>query len=153
MRSRTHPSTGPVRPFGRRSPGWRHLRRGYLPALVASFLLGVFVSAPNVFAATSVISVTTTSLPSGEIGAAYSFKLSGSGGTGTFAWSVSTGALPTGLMLSSRGVISGTPSVAGSQAVTLELSDADDDTTTAAFTLSIAALFLPRQSARATACN
>jgi hypothetical protein len=139
VRSRTHPSTGSARPFGRRSPGWRHLRPGYLRALVASLVLGVFVSAPNVFAATSLISITTTSLPSGEIGAAYSFKLSGSGGTGTYVWTLSTGALPTGLTLSSRGVISGTPSAAGSQAVTLELSDADDDTTTAAFTLSITA--------------
>jgi hypothetical protein len=102
-------------------------------------VLGVFVSAPNVFAATSVISITTTSLPSGEIGAAYSFKLSGSGGTGTYVWTLSTGALPTGLTLSSRGIISGTPSAAGILAVTLELADADDDTTTAAFTLSIAA--------------
>src|ERR1700684_4309900 len=88
VRSRTHPSTGPARPFGRRSPGWRHLRPGYLPALAASLVLGVFVQAPNVFAATSVISITTTSLPSGEIGSPYSFKLAGSGGTGTYVWTV-----------------------------------------------------------------
>ena len=102
-------------------------------------VIGVFASAPNALAATSVISITTTSLPAGEIGAAYTFKLSGNGGTGTYAWSVSAGALPAGLSLSSRGIISGTPSAAGSQAVTVELSDTDDDTATAAFTLSIAA--------------
>jgi hypothetical protein len=102
-------------------------------------VLGVFVLAPNAFASASVISITTTSMPSGEIGVAYAFKLAGSGGTGTYAWSVSAGTLPAGLSLSSRGIVSGTPSSAGSQAVTLELSDADNDTATAAFTLVIAA--------------
>jgi hypothetical protein len=139
VRSRTHPSTGRARPLGRRLLDWRHFRPGYIFAFVASLVVGVFVSAPNAFAAASVISITTTSLPGGEVGAAYAFKLSGSGGTGTYAWSVGAGALPSGLSLSSRGIISGTPSAAGSQAVTLELADSDADTATVALTLQIAA--------------
>jgi hypothetical protein len=102
-------------------------------------LFGIFCVAPSAGAAASVISITTPSLPSGEVGVAYYLKLSGSGGTGPYAWSVGSGALPAGLSLAPRGIISGTPLAAGTQAVTLQLSDAADDTATASFTLSIIA--------------
>ncbi|HXE91320.1 MAG TPA: Ig domain-containing protein [Terriglobales bacterium] len=56
------------------------------------------------------ISITTTSLPNGTEGAAYSQTLTVSGGQGTRTWSVSSGVLPAGLSLNvSTGVISGTP--------------------------------------------
>lgn len=139
MRSRTHQSTGVSRPGGRSLLGRRYLRHRCGNTLVLALLVGVFAAAPGAFAATPVISITTTSLSPGEVGLAYAFKLSGSGGTGTYSWSVSSGALPAGLSLSARGIISGTPTVAGSQAVTLELSDAASDTATATFSLSIAA--------------
>jgi len=61
-------------------------------------------------------SVTTTSLPSGNIGVAYSQLLTFSGGSGaTPSWAVTTGALPNGLTLNpTTGIISGTPSVVAS---------------------------------------
>lgn len=58
------------------------------------------------------VSVTTTSLPGGTVGVAYSQTLQGTGGVTPYTWAVSSGALPNGLTLSSSGTISGTPSVA-----------------------------------------
>jgi uncharacterized protein (TIGR03437 family) len=60
------------------------------------------------------ITVTTSSLPSGTVGVAYSQTLSASGGTPPYTnWTVSVGSLPPGLSLNaSSGVISGTPSSA-----------------------------------------
>src|SRR5579863_1813180 len=55
--------------------------------------------------------VTTTTLPSGTVGTAYSSQLTATGGTNTYTWSITSGALPNGLNLSSSGLISGTPTV------------------------------------------
>ena len=52
-------------------------------------------------------------LPNGTVGTPYSQTLTSSGISGTVTWSVSSGSLPTGLSLSSGGVISGTPAAAG----------------------------------------
>jgi hypothetical protein len=52
---------------------------------------------------------TTTSLPSGVAGSAYSTQLLAAGGTGNYKWTSVGSALPAGLSLSNKGVISGTP--------------------------------------------
>jgi hypothetical protein len=67
-------------------------------------------------------SITTTSLPDGEQNLAYSTTVAGTNGTTPYTWSAVT-ALPAGLTLSSAGVISGTPSVAGNFTFTLALTD------------------------------
>ncbi|HTS04021.1 MAG TPA: putative Ig domain-containing protein [Candidatus Eisenbacteria bacterium] len=61
----------------------------------------------------SVVQVTTTSLPSGTEGAAYTSSLTATGGSGVYAWSLKSGTLPAGLSLNaSTGEISGTPTAA-----------------------------------------
>jgi len=55
--------------------------------------------------------ITTTSLPNGTVGTAYSQTLEATGDA-PITWSVATGALPAGLNLGSTGVISGTPTSA-----------------------------------------
>lgn len=58
------------------------------------------------------LTITTNSLPSGQVGGSYSANLSASASGVT--WSVYSGSLPNGLTLvESRGVISGTPTSAG----------------------------------------
>ena len=57
-------------------------------------------------------SITTTTLPSGEVGVAYNQTLAVSGGKAPYTWSVASGSLPPGLSLSSGGAISGTPTTA-----------------------------------------
>jgi len=68
--------------------------------------------------------ITTTSLPGGTTGVAYSQTLGVTGGTGSITWSKPTGSLPTGLSLnSSTGEISGTPTVAGTYNFTVRATD------------------------------
>jgi hypothetical protein len=64
--------------------------------------------------------------PTGETGKAYSFQFHGAGGCGPalpYQYKVLAGSLPTGLSLSSSGLISGTPSVGGGWSFWVELSD------------------------------
>lgn len=69
--------------------------------------------------------ILTPSLPTGTTGSGYSFTMGGSGGRAPHVWSVSSGALPSGLALSPDGVISGTPTVVTQAQVTIRLTDAD----------------------------
>jgi len=74
--------------------------------------------------AISTVSITTTSpLPSGIINTAYTTTLAATGGTTPYTWSISAGTLPAGLTLSSAGVLSGTPTVAGSSSFTIQAKD------------------------------
>ncbi|HTC64923.1 MAG TPA: putative Ig domain-containing protein, partial [Candidatus Saccharimonadales bacterium] len=71
--------------------------------------------------------ITTSSLPSGTVGGAYTSAVSVSGGVGPYTWSFTT--LPAGLSLSSSTTntvnITGTPTTAGaSQTVTIKVTDA-----------------------------
>ncbi len=83
------------------------------------------------------LSVVTPSLPDGLAGAAYSATLSAVSGSGSYTWSLASGALPAGLSLSSAGVISGTPSASGSSTFTVRVTDASSATATRTFTLSV----------------
>ena len=56
--------------------------------------------------------VTTNSLPSGEIGMAYSARLVARGGTAPYKWFLGSGTLPDGLSLSMAGAITGRPATA-----------------------------------------
>ena len=73
--------------------------------------------------------VTTASVPNGAQNSAYaSTTLSATGGTAPYTWSVLTGSLPTGLTLSSGGVLSGTPTQGGSFNFTARAQDSSTGT-------------------------
>ena len=90
---------------------------------------------------TGQITITGSSLPAGTVGTAYSYTIPASGGTPPYAWSITTGTLPAGLKLSSTGVISGTPTTAGTSSFTVQVTDsaAVPATATASFSLAIQA--------------
>ncbi len=68
--------------------------------------------------------VTTTELPSAEVGAAYSFPLAASGGSPPYLWAVASNAsAPAGLTLSTNGVLSGVPSSAGGYDIPVVVTD------------------------------
>jgi uncharacterized protein (TIGR03437 family) len=84
------------------------------------------------------VSITTTSLPSGVVGTAYSGTLAATGGTTPYTWSVSSGALPTGLTLnSSTGAITGTPMAAASSPIGFTVTDHLGSTATTSLTITI----------------
>jgi hypothetical protein len=61
----------------------------------------------------SALTIDTSTLPNGTVGVSYSQSLQASGGSGSFQWSVTAGALPPGLSMAASGGITGTPSVGG----------------------------------------
>ena len=86
--------------------------------------------------------ITTTSpLPFGTVGVAYSQALAASGGTLPYRWTVLSGSLPGGLLLSTAGVIGGQPSAAGNYSFTVKLTDATGVTASQNLTLAIVAPF------------
>ena len=54
--------------------------------------------------------ITSSLMPTGTVGAAYSLALTASSGTAPLTWMIVAGSLPTGLSLSGDGIITGTPS-------------------------------------------
>jgi len=65
--------------------------------------------------------ITNSPLPEGEIGMVYSATLNGTDGTAPYSWSAA--GLPTGLTISTAGVISGTPQAEGTFSVIITLND------------------------------
>ncbi|HEY1215778.1 MAG TPA: DUF4082 domain-containing protein, partial [Bryobacteraceae bacterium] len=84
------------------------------------------------------LAITTTSLPSGTVGASYSATLTATGGTSPYTWSISSGSLPIGLTLNATtGGISGTPSTAGTVNFTVQAADSATPQATTSKALSI----------------
>lgn len=79
---------------------------------------------------TTFLSVTTTALPTGATGTPYRFMLGYSGGAaGPVTWTFfPEGALPPGLTLGPDGLISGTPTAAGTFPFTVRVRDSDGTT-------------------------
>ncbi len=100
---------------------------------------GKFSPAPNSpFLLSRQLAITTTSLPSGVIGSAYTATLQSLGGTGAITWSLATGTLPAGLTLNATtGVITGTPTAAGTSTLTVKATDSANPPASAAIALSI----------------
>src|SRR5215470_16504605 len=76
-------------------------------------------------------------LPDGEIGASYAQNLTTMAGKSPHTYSISSGALPPGLSLSSGGAISGTPTTAGSFIFTVHSKDANNCSTFKLYTIDI----------------
>src|SRR5881296_3682162 len=83
------------------------------------------------------LQITSSQLPGGTVGSAYSATLSASGGTSPYSWSVSSGTLPTGLSLSSSGTLSGTPTVAGAFPFTVAVKDAASASASASLSINV----------------
>jgi hypothetical protein len=84
------------------------------------------------------LTITSTSLATGQVGVFYSQTLAATGGTGALTWSVSSGRLPNGLALNPfTGVISGTPASANSTFLTFQVTDSGSPAQTATANLTM----------------
>jgi len=87
------------------------------------------------------VSVTTTSLSSATAGASYSNTLSATGGATPYAWSLSSGTLPSGITVQSLGSLSGTTAQTGTFNISVEVTDSSSPklTSSQSLTLTVAA--------------
>jgi hypothetical protein len=89
--------------------------------------------------------ITTTSLPGTKYGALYSQILAATGGIAPLKWSLAAGSgpLPTGLTLSTAGVLSGTPTAVGTFSFTVQVVDTGTPQQVAikSFSISVASLY------------
>ena len=77
----------------------------------------------------------------GEVSIGYSQQPLVAGGTGPYAWTINAGSLPAGVTLNATtGLVSGTPTAAGSATVTIAVTDAFAQTSSATVPIVIVAL-------------
>ena len=85
----------------------------------------------------AVLTITTTALPAGTVGTAYTFNLTAANGTVPYIWAITTGSLPQGLIMDAAGVISGTPEAPGNVTFTARVADSATPQATAERILNI----------------
>jgi hypothetical protein len=85
-----------------------------------------------------VITLSPPTLPNGTLTVPYSQTITASGGTAPITFTVTSGTLPPGLALSSSGVVSGTPTAAGSFSFTVRATDANGCFAVISYTVLIA---------------
>lgn len=116
--------------------------------LLVVFLLAITAMAPKSYGARHnghQLAITTTSLPNGTVGAAYSTSITATGGTTPYKYSAN--GLPSGLSINAlTGVISGTPTAAGRVSAAITVTDSTTPTAesaTSSLRIKIAASVAP----------
>jgi hypothetical protein len=89
------------------------------------------------YATTPPVTITTASLPNWTAGASYSQTLGATGGSGSITFATTTGTLPTGLTLTTAGVLSGTPTTVGTYSFAISASDATGFSASKSYTVTI----------------
>ncbi|POY34647.1 hypothetical protein C3K47_19215, partial [Solitalea longa] len=74
------------------------------------------------------LNLSTINITSGQAGLSYNKAFSASGGTTPYSYSITAGALPPGLSMSSDGTLSGTPTAFGYYSFTVKVTDATTGT-------------------------
>jgi hypothetical protein len=85
---------------------------------------------------TPLVITTSATLLTGFTTGAYTQDLSATGGSGSYTWKLTSGALPPGLTLSGA-AITGTPTAAGTFGFTLQVTDSASNTASQAFSLTV----------------
>jgi hypothetical protein len=106
-------------------------QNGTTPNATQNFTLTVSPPAPPP------LTITTTTLPNGVVGTAYSATMNATGGVTPYTWSAPSSNLPAGLSISSSGTITGTPTTMGTSTFTIEVADSENPAVTATASLSI----------------
>lgn len=86
----------------------------------------------------SAVQIGTGSLPNAGLGVAYQASLAASGGASPYTWTLlPSSQMPTGLTLTSAGLISGTPTVGGTYGIDVGVADASGSSDSASYTLLV----------------
>lgn len=91
-----------------------------------------------------IIELNPVTLPQGTLGSPYSATVTASNGTPPYVYTISSGSLPTGLVINSgTGEISGTPSTLGNFSFTIRAVDSEGCERSRSYTIIIAAAMCP----------
>jgi hypothetical protein len=102
--------------------------------LVSGFLLSTALS----LCAAAKPKITTTALPDGVVGTPYHQTIAVNGSQPPNTWSISAGSLPPGLSIApSTGVLSGTPTTAGTYNFTVRVVDQRNDNDSQALSIVV----------------
>jgi large repetitive protein len=83
------------------------------------------------------LTVSTTTLSDAVAGRSYQVNLRADGGVAGYLWTLTSGTLPDGMQLTSRGVLAGTPSTPGTDAFTVGVTDSRGTTAEATYSLTV----------------
>jgi autotransporter-associated beta strand protein len=83
------------------------------------------------------LTISAQNLPGATQNAVYNFQFTATGGVQSREWALASGALPEGLMLTSGGFLSGTPSVSGSFEFNVQVTDSAGISATRVFALVV----------------
>jgi hypothetical protein len=86
------------------------------------------------------LSIATTSLPQANTATLYSQQLRVTGGVGPFNWKLTGGILPSGLGLSTSGVIAGVPTAVSTNTFSVQVTDSEPTPQSASATLTISVI-------------
>ena len=101
--------------------------------------LGSISASTNVTTSIQPLTITTSSLATSTAGLPYSATIAASGGQPAYTWSLVTGsALPSGLALSTGGLISGTPTLPGAYTFSVQVTDTASRTSSKLLSLTVA---------------
>ncbi|MGX5666030.1 putative Ig domain-containing protein [Rhizobium daejeonense] len=92
----------------------------------------------NITVTAPTVAISPSTLPAGTAAVAYSQTLSGNDGTAPYAFVVTSGSLPAGLMLATNGTLSGIPTSEESQTFTVTATDHYGATGSQSYTVAIA---------------
>jgi len=99
---------------------------------------GTPANMPSTIAVYEAPAVAGTPSAEGYVGAEYpAFTYAQTGGKGPYKWAVATGAVPAGMALSEAGILSGTPTAAGTSNFTVRVEDANGVTATSASSVAV----------------
>ncbi len=85
----------------------------------------------------SVLKLSSVALPAGWVGCPYEVRVGADGGMLPCRFNLAGGALPSGVRLSTGGILIGTPTARGNYSFTLQVKDARSTSTTADFVIHV----------------
>jgi Putative Ig domain len=112
--------------------------RTLVSSITFALILFFLASVSSALAATSLVITNNGTLPAGTLSSNYAQSIIATGGTKPYKWSVTSGSLPTGLILNANGLVDGKATASGTFKFTATVKDASSPVQTKSIAVSLA---------------